>query len=66
MSVSTTAASGGNASSVVAELALEDLESRDGRSTNDLGEFPMGESEVVAHLDAVLTVGESQAIHNDR
>jgi hypothetical protein len=66
MSVSTTAASGGNASSVIAELALEDLESRIVRSTSDLGEFPMGESEVVAHLEAVLTKEEFQAIHDDR
>ena len=66
MSMSTTAASGGNAGSVIAELALEDLEHHIGWSINDLGEFPMGESKVVTHLDTMLTVEESQAIHNNR
>jgi hypothetical protein len=55
VAMSSTTASGGNACSVIAELALEDLERRISRQTNDLGEFPVRESEVVAHLGTVLT-----------
>jgi hypothetical protein len=59
VAMSSTTASGGNACSVIAELACEDLERRIGRETNDLGEFPMRESEVVAHLGTMLTLKES-------
>jgi hypothetical protein len=54
MSIATTS-SGGNAGSVVAELALEDLERCIGRRTNDRRERPVRECEVVAHLNTVLT-----------
>jgi hypothetical protein len=56
VAMSSTTASGGNACSFVAELALEDLERRIGWKTNDLDEFLLGESEVVAHLGTVLTL----------
>jgi hypothetical protein len=54
MSIATTS-SGGNAGSVVAELALEDLERCIGRRTNDCHERPVRDGEVVAHLNTVLT-----------
>jgi hypothetical protein len=55
MAMSSTTLSGGYAGSIIAELALEDLERRIGWRTNDLGEFSVGESEVVAHLGTALT-----------
>jgi hypothetical protein len=59
VAMSATTASGGNAGRVIAELALEDLERRISWRTNDLGEFPVGQSEADAHLGTVLTLQES-------
>lgn len=53
MSITTTS-SGGNACSVVAELALESLEGGIGRRSNDKGECPVREGEVT-HFATVLT-----------
>jgi hypothetical protein len=50
MSMSTTDLSGGNAGSVVTDLALENLEGGIGRRANDLGKCPVREGEIVAHL----------------
>jgi hypothetical protein len=55
----TTTLSRGNAGSIIAELALENLERRIGRKINDLGERPVREGEVITHLDIVLTLKES-------
>ena len=52
MSITTTT-SGGNAGSVVAELALEELQRSIGRRTNDRRESPVRESEVVGHRHRV-------------
>jgi hypothetical protein len=60
VAMSSTTASGGNACSVITELALEDLERRIGRKTNDLGEFPVRESDVVARLGTMLTLKGSR------
>jgi predicted transcriptional regulator YheO len=54
VAMSSTTVSGRNAGSVITELALEDLERRVGRKTNDLGAFPARESEAVTLLGTVL------------
>jgi hypothetical protein len=56
VAMSSTTVSGGNFGSAIAELALEDLERRIGKKTNDLRKFPMSESEDVAHFSTVLTL----------